>query len=495
MHHTGSSLRIGRLCALILCLGSATASAAGLLLPDNGTDVLGRGGTSVGFLDNADALQFNPAGMATGNGLDVRLDLRLANAGETFKPAGQNVTVSNTGGLSFGPEAMVTYRPGAPIARMFGFGLGIWAPPGILRYQFPDPKNFSASNASAQTPQRYNLISQSTIVLYPTLGVAFSPVRFISIGADVQYVYGNTQLSENLQGLPSQLGGNVGSVTNDVNAQINVTSQPRASGIFGLILRPLGDLIPGNDLVISASYRPEQPLTEDGTLSICPGAHGCPSFVGSDLTSLVSVRPDPASATLQIKLPPILRIGANYRFQRLNVSLEWVFEQWSVNNHFLLTTNAELCSANNTKTCASPLPGSASTTIPPVTIVNDWRNAGSIRGGVGYDFLRPKDDGFLLQVNVGVLYETNAIPYETQSLPFITGNQLAVSTGVNFAWHGLGIGGAFMYYTPQSFTVSNSIVEKGSPIPDATPIFIGNGAYTTNYWVFSVGLSYHLDAT
>lgn len=484
MHHTGFSLRIGRLCTLALCLSSAAASAAGLLIPDNGTDVLGRGGTAVGFLDNADALQFNPAGMATGDGLDVRLDLRMANAGETFKPAGQPVTASNTGGLSLGPEAMVTYRPGSPIGRMFGIGLGIWAPPGILSYQFPDPKNFSGSNASTQTPQRYNLISQSTIVLYPTLGLAFSPIKFISIGADIQYVYANTQLSEDLEGLPSQLGGNVNSVTNDVNAAINVTGQPRASGIFGLILRPLGDLVPGNDLVLSASYRPVQPITEDGTLNI---------GLGSDLTGLgLAVRPDPATATLQIKLPPILRVGANYKYQRLAVSLEWVFEQWDVNNHFLLTTNAELCQASDTTTCKSPLPGSTSTSIPPVQIVNDWRNASSIRGGVGYDFLRPKEDGVLLQGNIGALYETNAIPYETQSLPFVTGNQLGVSAGVSFAWHGLGIGASFMYYAPQNFTVSNSIVERGAPIPDVNPVYIGNGVYTTNYWVLSVGLSYHL---
>ena len=178
MHHTGFSLRIGRLCALALCLSSGVASAAGLFLPDNGTDVLGRGGTSVGFLDTADALQYNPAGMTTGSGLDVRLDMRLANAGESFRLAGQSVVASNSSGLSPGPQAEITYHPGSPIARMFAFGLGVWAPPGILSYQFPDPNSYkNPTTATTQTPQRYNLISQATTVVYPTIGLAFSPIR------------------------------------------------------------------------------------------------------------------------------------------------------------------------------------------------------------------------------------------------------------------------------------------------------------------------------
>ena len=265
-----------------------------------------------------------------------------------------------------------------------------------------------------------------------------------------------------------------------------MTGQPRATGIFGVVVRPLGNLVPDNDLVLSASYRPVEPITEDGSLNI-----GLGEGITSQLPDL-TVKPNPPAATLQIKLPPVLRVGANYRWKRLAISAEWVYEQWDVNNYFLLTTNAEICSMP-TGACMNPLGGSPA--VAPIKIVNNWHNTSSFRGGVGYDFLRPKEDGFLFQGNIGALYEQNAIPSQTQSLPFVTGNQVGLSAGARFGWNGFAIGASFMYYLPQNFTVTDSIIKQGSATPSADAPAIGNGAYTTNYWVVSFGLSYHLPSS
>src|SRR3954469_10918279 len=129
MSHHRLAPRLGRFAALVALLGSAAAHAAGMFVPDNGAGVLARGGNDIGLLDTAYALQFNPAGLPFGNGLDVRVDLMVLNWNESFLQKDATAAAAeNTGGLTTAPMVMVSYRlPGA--LRTLAFGLGVWGPP------------------------------------------------------------------------------------------------------------------------------------------------------------------------------------------------------------------------------------------------------------------------------------------------------------------------------------------------------------------------------
>jgi hypothetical protein len=478
--------------SFVLALGllvSAPAWAAGLYIPESSAGALARGGEAVSLLDTAYALEFNPAGLTFGNGLDVRADINLTSPGETFQPAGQSVTASNTGGLSPGPAIMVSYRlPG--ILKQLGVGVGVWSPPGVLAYKFPDPRSFNCAqamnpdtcsvNAATATPQRYNNISQSTLVVFPSIGLSWRPIPWVSIGGTLQYVISSVSLST------SQLGNSLVSSTNstsgDVIANVKVNARPAVTGIAGIIISPIPDL------VLSGSFTPTLPITSNGTLT---------SELGTTLSEFgASVTPAQPSANLYINLPPVVRAGLAYKWQRLAVGAEFVWEGWSTNKQFTLTTNAESFLPGQTVGTpigsASQCPkGVSSPTGTCTAIVNNWKDAESYRLGVSYDFLRQQDSGFLLQGSVGGVYETNAIPSQYQSLPFVTGNLGGGSLGIAAGWRGFGVAVSAMIFAPQKFTVTNSAtpypIAMGSPPPGD----IGNGTYTTNIWELGLGLFYH----
>lgn len=473
MHHT-LPLRLARTLAVSsLALGmlavSPVANAGGLFVPDNGASVLARGGNDISLLDTAYALQFNPAGLPFGNGLDVRVDLMVLNWGESFTPKDATATGSNSAPPTVAPMAMVSYRlPGN--LRSLAFGIGAWGPPGVIDYKFPDPSKAPAGSDGADNainyPTRYNNISQTTVVIFPTIGVGWRPIPQLSIGASFQYVYSSIKLSTSLVGLQNDPP----STDYDILARIDVVSKPTFTGTFGAVASP----IPG--LMIGLSGRPTIEIKHSGSLQVT---------LGETLKSLATISPEKPTADLTIKLPAFIRGGASYKWQRLTTSLELVWEKWSDNNQFTLTSNAEANALGMAIKVATP--------EKPITILNNWHDIVSTRASVGYDFLRPEAEGFLLQANVGGLYEPNAIPSTYQNLPYITGNMAGVSGGITFAWKGFGLTLAGLYLIPQSFDVTDSkvVAKPAVEFGSAEPATVGNGHYTTNIWMLGFGLSYH----
>ncbi|MFM2153127.1 MAG: hypothetical protein RL199_1562, partial [Pseudomonadota bacterium] len=143
--------RIASTAALTLAV-AAKASAAGIEVPENGAVPLGRGGTAVSSFGTAYALQFNPAGIASVEGLDVRLDGRFVNHDVSFQRAPRAgipvdfEKVSNSAGTFFAPTVSVAYRSPKLLGGRLSLGAGVWGPPGVGRYAYPDPKAIAAAD-------------------------------------------------------------------------------------------------------------------------------------------------------------------------------------------------------------------------------------------------------------------------------------------------------------------------------------------------------------
>jgi long-subunit fatty acid transport protein len=386
-------------------------------------------------------------------------------------------------GLSPSPAVMATYRlPG--ILKQLGVGIGVWSPPGVMSYTFPDPRSYPASangvTVAENTPQRYLNISQSTIVVFPSVGLSWRPVPWVSVGGTLQYVVSSVALTTALASTPILTGPTPSNTADDIIANIKVNQKPNQwTGIAGLIVSPTPDLI------FSASFRPTVPIESTGPLNVQLGSavqELSPSFcpLTAKLTACPAGGTGTNNAELLIKLPPVLRAGASYKWKRLSSAFEVVWEGWSVNNKFNLTTNAQTTVLGMTSPVGS------------IQIANYWQDATSGRVGFGYDFIRPEDLGFQLQGNIGAIYESNAIPSQRQGLPYITGALTGGSLGVSAGWHGFALNLSAMVYVPETFTVTNSVTPYPFALAGGTPSgAIGNGTYTTNIWVLGIGLSYH----
>jgi long-chain fatty acid transport protein len=193
------------LAACTLGARSATASNA-LDTPDGGTEQMARGGAWVARADMPIAAYYNPAGLVTqasGVSLGAQLMLR-SHCFDRRNEAGQPVTPG--AGFAAPPDevcADITPFPNPQLAAtfrlhdQFAIGLAVVGPhahgkttwPSTISYQ----NNFGV-DAEAPSPQRYLLLEADAIALFPTISVAFAPLKTLAIGAGFTWGIANFDL-------------------------------------------------------------------------------------------------------------------------------------------------------------------------------------------------------------------------------------------------------------------------------------------------------------
>jgi len=454
--------------ALAVAILPVSALAAGYDIPEDGALPLGQGGTVTGLLDTAYALQFNPAGLALGTGLDVRADLRVIDHGISFArdprvlPNGNEIDyakVSNTGGLYPAPRASASFRlPGK--LDFLGVGLGGWGPPGVGRYRWPDPAKLAAQGMEgeeleAATSSRYSLISSDIIIAMLSAGAGASLLGGkLAFGAVFEAVYADVAFSQSLVALPSA----------DIDARIDLTATDvfTPAGLFGAAWRPV------EGLTFAASYRTIIPVDAPGT-------------VGVQLPEIAKniAHVEGNKATLQQNLPFLGRAGVSYARGRFAGSLEGIWEGWSAVDRLVVTPHDIFIVDTAGK----------KTKIEPIIVEKHWVDAfGARLGGSA----RVLDEGTLpgLTVLAGGLYEGNAIPPQYQGVDFVTGSRIGVSAGLSGAWKGFSLTLSGMWFTPSTVKVTDSRMPRVAATPEPEPQIIGNGTYETSAWVLAAGLSW-----
>lgn len=476
MRHTAQR---GFTLALAVLLTPALALAAGTEIPENGAAIAGRGGTSIGMLDTAYSLIFNPAGMTRVNGLDIRLDARMVHSGVKFtreEAHGHTFkTVENSAGIMPVPLLAAVYR--APVEGLLGrfsFGLGFWAAPGVMTYEYPDARNARGydpqDNFADEAGQRYAMISSENIILYPSIGLAYRIWDTLSVGVTFQSVYANLTTTQAMGTADSTFEGKGQEFTQyDTIATLKFEDAFTPSAIFGLAYDP----IPG--LSLGVSFRPKIDIRAAGPLEI-----ELPESI-SDMAQVVSEDP---RASLAITFPAMLRAGAAYRWRGLRVGGEFVYEHWSSNKRFLVTPDVEL---------DMQVPGEEGgpEKLAPITLPKHWKDTYSGRLGVSYEIFPVESKKFSLEVFGGGLYESNAIPSKYQSIDFVTGERIGGSLGLTAGWDRIGLTASFLGYLPVDFTVTDSELRRSvADTALAEDFVVGNGRYQADTWMFSVGLIY-----
>ncbi|HSO40088.1 MAG TPA: hypothetical protein VLT33_46490, partial [Labilithrix sp.] len=180
-----ATLRAARVLALSFAalLVPVAAQATNVTeFPDNGSEQMARGGAWVARASDPLATIFNPAGLA---GQPTRITLqnglifehtcmtRVRATGDTTDdplapPGGTYPRVCNDIKPTLNPQIGATIR----VSDRLGIGLLVIGPSSGGEKTFPDFVNDGTGTPQA-SPQRYLLVAQSGIILFPTVGVGY----------------------------------------------------------------------------------------------------------------------------------------------------------------------------------------------------------------------------------------------------------------------------------------------------------------------------------
>lgn len=180
---------------------SGTASASnGLEVPDAGPQQAGRGGAWVARADTPLAAFMNPAAMSfQASGVELGVSFMIqSSCFERVDPDGQPVSPGNAipgPGAPNGPDAAqctTGFFPNPELAGVirvtddFALGLAFLGPHAVGNMDWGETVDFTlANNARTQpAPGRYLLVSQSSLIVFPTLSASYAIVpEQLSIGA------------------------------------------------------------------------------------------------------------------------------------------------------------------------------------------------------------------------------------------------------------------------------------------------------------------------
>lgn len=392
------------------------------------------------------------AGLADLDGVHVQGELSLAAQSIDFTRAGACAsrpcpTVGNSNGPF--PNTLdgvsVALRPGLVVAA------SVYGPPSVGRENFPDPRTAPGSPLSG-APQRYSLISENNVVVYPGLGVGFRALPWLSLGAVAQLRYFRARQTQSIYAL-----GGVGGEYSELDAisAADARDPMRLVFGFGIIARPL----PG--LSIGLSARPAEPVHATGTLQVAlpPFARAAGASVSGD------------AARLDFELPPEARLGVRYGAGAAAVLADLVWQNWGVLQNITVTPLDIVIHQ-----------GGNDFHVQPIVVPRSWHAAFSGRLGGEYAAFS------FLTLRLGALYESSAIPDQTLQVDFVSPARFAATAGVTARCGAASLTAGYAHSFAASRDVTGSRADRIDPFP--APAFpVGNGVYQASLDVLAVQLS------
>jgi long-chain fatty acid transport protein len=178
--HTHMKTTLMSAVAVLALAAAGEARAAGTALDLQSARAVGMAGSVVGFIDDASAIYFNPAGIAQGQGLDFMAGIN--GILPLFNSTAAN-GIQTSGDRTLIPPPFVYATWG--IIDEVTVGIGVFAPYGLaISWPSTYPGRFIATS-----------VNQTEFDINPTVAVHFGPVR---IGAGAQLVSASVELKRNI---------------------------------------------------------------------------------------------------------------------------------------------------------------------------------------------------------------------------------------------------------------------------------------------------------
>lgn len=463
----------------IALLAPVTAFASGFYMSENGSKTLMMGGAFAGQADDMSAMQHNPAGLAQMRGFNFLLDGQLVTHNITFRRLDPGFDPANPPATSLANEVnnsappfvvpMIGVGHGLKIFdRTLFIGLGLYGPPANGQYKFPAPNYETdammryAENPRKFAPQRYSLIENYILVVFPTLSIAMEviPKRFM-LGVSLQPVLASFFFTQSVTSI-TRIGIRPMRQADedpffDSVVKVNLPMQyVNFTAVLGAMVRPT------DWLQFGVSFRPQVMINARGNLDIALGqaATGLGTTVMGNTTSL------------SLRLPAELKLGVHVKpFPKLGINFDFIYQGWQSVQEIVVTPEDVFLKMGT----AEPQ------RVAPFRIQKNWQAAYNFRLGGAYQLFP------WLALHLGGWYETGAIPSEYIGVDFLHFSRFFLTGGVGLkVWKLevlLGAAGS----PSMTYSVPQSMVLAGSTEPEPAG-YVGSGVYTSSNFMATLGI-------
>jgi len=471
--------RLAGLLASLVVFSAAPAEAAGLYTADRGVRPLGRGGAFVAGADDLGAIWYNPAGLADA-GSTIFIDLAWVNFSSEFTRKSQ---VTDSGGVvrTYDYPKVDGTTPFLPIPTLgasYNFGAkkeftlaaGIMAP-------YASIASYPLTVGGQPAPSRYSLVSlDGSTLLLTGVYFAYKPIEQIRIGIGLQALVGSFASRVVFSASPQdRLIGSPEDPQYDALSQLKV----------GPIIAPTGNLgftiVPTENLRFALSLQAPAWINAPATINV-----RLPSAAVFD-----KAYQEGDEARVRFKLPPIFRVGAEFRTDLGNdssvrVEASYVREFWSL--HESIDLRPENVKLYNITGFPSPF-GVAGISLP-----RHFQDSNSVRLGGEYStkalFTSVRSD-----FRAGVSYETSAIPNEWVSPLTYDSNKVTIGLGASLHpgehWR-LDAVAALVLLGGETVDPAGAKVPRVNPVkgnPTDTEA-VNGGSYSARAVILGVGAQY-----
>ena len=446
---------ISLLAFMVLSLISLDALGGGLFVPLGGVANTGRAGAGVVSTRDPNAIAYNPALIALGDGHQLLVDFEWAMLQLEFERAPQ---VERNGSVTE-YEKIKNEAPGIMIPQIlfttdfgtdqFGMGVGVF-PPNAAPAKFP-----------ADGPQRYAVIDMSNTLAFTTeLAFAWRPHPRFSIGAGIQnvtFIFKGTGISSTYFGVLAR------PEDPDMDSVITVDAADyfTPSANFGIWAEPVDGFEIGASFQLFADMK-----SRNGKIK-----SALPNHYLYERTTLEAEKAD-----MTISLPWSLKFGLRYRHGDVfDIEVDGWFTRWSrqktINiypHDVWLRTNALVDDVH----------------VGNFDIPRNMKDVGGVSIGADWHVL-PKQ----LTVRAGFLYESGAARDDMYSCFEYDNHKFAPTIGLSYTIDFARIDFAFAHVHQLPKTVTNGTFKQYNLVYPEGAAVTNNGKYKSFYDFIGLGVN------
>lgn len=279
------------LLVVVLAALPSVARAGGLEYVTPGTRAFGRGGAFMARADDPMALRFNPAALANLAGYQIYLSSHLAfydacvQRSGGYDDSGVSDTAiadsrfgfadpsdpNNFAAMQF-PEVCRNGAPGPSPQLIFsmhpmeglGIAFGILAPAGVGSASWGNGDGtVTANGVELPSPVRYQIVQQSVLLFWPSIGVGYSPIPELSFGAT--FMWGIATIDYTTM---TNAGSGPQDPATDARARLELADYFVPAAVFSVHITPI------DALDIAVMGRISDGIDGDGSLTVTTGAFG-----------------------------------------------------------------------------------------------------------------------------------------------------------------------------------------------------------------------------
>jgi long-chain fatty acid transport protein len=457
--------------ALVLFLAatllSTRAQAGGLYLFDRGARALSMGGAFIASPDDPSALWYNPAGLTESKRqvvADAVLPILLADY--------TRVTPDGMSQPSIKARPTPIPIPTLAFSHDLGlknvvFGAGIFAP-NVLLMNWEKSVHNPLTGAHDPPPTRYSIIGlKGSVLANLSAGLAWAPIKAISIGFDVQVPVGFFKAQTALSACDGVICSNPEAKDFDARASVGAFPAYGLSGVAGIVL---------NLDAVRFGFSAMLPYKLHGAGNLDVKLPTNAIFDNAKISG--------KNADLSIKFPLILRGGAQMRpLPYLRMEGAFVWEQWS---------SQKTIDINLKKTTITDITGLGNYDIGNIKLQRDMKNVWSLRGG--FELTIPKKWMVVdidVQLRGGLAYETGAFDKKTLSPLTLDTNKVIMSGGLTVglaSWLRFDTVAGWIFM--QNLDVTDGVIKQAQAIRPPDTKFasvINNGHYAQDAFFLGGG--------